>query len=153
MWPWIGNTVVLSNQVLEVGHSAEVAGPAVPQRRNFARTQLQEPALRRALTQSVLGVRQRWVIQQHLDTESALLATLVTMWPYFRAYEWCQLPCCGLRFRHCVVLREHTGRLEVLRVCSSTFRITGLRPCLAVYRAQVTVTPHDAPSWKPGNFF
>jgi len=45
--------------VLEVSHSAEVAGRAVLQRRTVVRGQLQEPALRRALTQSVEGVRQR----------------------------------------------------------------------------------------------
>jgi hypothetical protein len=52
-------TVVLSSQVLEVSHSAEVAGPAVLQRRTVVGGQLQEPTLRRALTQSVEGVRQR----------------------------------------------------------------------------------------------
>jgi hypothetical protein len=66
-------------QVLEVSHSAEVAGPAVPQRRTFVHSQLQEPALRSALTQSVEGVRQHLITQQHLDTESALLTTVVAM--------------------------------------------------------------------------
>jgi hypothetical protein len=80
-----------------------------------------------------------------MDTESALFATVVTMYiPSVHVGD--VIRSFVVVDSDTVVLYEHTSVPEVLRVSCFSFRITGLGLCLAVYRAQVTVALHDAPS-------